>query len=90
MAREPAERDLAGEDARELEGGAALDIAAVGIAPEAEEVGLQIVDALVAADLDERLHAGRELVAAAQLHVVAVVVAVCVARTDPSVKCEFL
>src|SRR6185295_12975105 len=72
VALEVAERDVAGDDARELESGAGLAIAADGIALEAEEVGFEIMHALVGADLEERLDAGMHLVGAAQLSAVAV------------------
>src|SRR6185437_9556221 len=65
VARRPADRDFAGQQSREFECGAALGVAAVGIAGKAAAVEREVVDAAVALDLDERLYRRRQFVAAA-------------------------
>src|SRR5262249_33539018 len=79
-AREIADRNFAGELAGDLESRAYLWGDAVGIAVEAEPIGREVVDALIDTEFDERLEAGRDLVAGACLQAVLIVVAILVAE----------
>ena len=83
FALQPTDGDFAGELAREQEAGAGLEGLAVGIAHGAGVVDQDVMDAGVGVDLEERLDARYEVVAAAQRPPILVEIAVVVARIGP-------